>query len=265
MKHFFMAVATIATLFSATAFAQNNRPLTTLHGVIELETHWTMTCMAIGCPPSTSYQQAILNVGVNGGQKRIVLVPMTFPMPIDANQTEHFYGQIRISHGLPVRVTGVYNADIEMMTAITRIDVLGQRQLTSLLEYDNLAISYSNQEQAAGFKIVVQADGRVIRTNYFGRQPVVSQQVGQLTANDIRTMQNLLQQSQAAITQLPDLNTPVCLAMPTHNVRIAGLNGQVLLLEGAFPCGRSTRNTSPAATRLVQWIQSLSQAPVATR
>lgn len=268
LKLFFTALLS-ALMMSSASLAQTNG-VATLQGVVEIETHWTATCMAIGCPPSQPYLQAFLKIQLAGHSPgletstRVLLAPITGQMSKAPAPREIIFQQRRISEGMFLQITGLYRRDLEMVTSISQMRVIEQRQLTTLLEYSNLAIPYS-ENRLPGTKIVVEADGKVIRTDYQGKQAISSQLVRKLNAVELRDLQNLLRQAQSGTTQLPDMNSPICLAMPSHNVRIAGLNGDLLLLEGAFPCGRTTKNTSAAATRLIQWIQAFGQQQVQAR
>lgn len=258
MKHLFTVLFGI--LMAASASAQNRGQVATLQGVIDFETQWTVTCAAIGCPPSRPYTQAVLTT-VGAVSERITLVPVQSLQDQTGEPSSITYGNLRITRGLAVRVTGLYRPEYKMMMTVTRLDVLGQ-QLTALAEISSLAIPYSHNQgtQMPGWKITIQADGTVVKTIYAGQAAGQSKNVRKLSVAEVRMIQSLLQQAQQGTIQAPDMSQPVCLAMPSHNSKIAGLNGQVLLLEGAFPCGRVTKNSSPAAARLVDYLQKLAQA-----
>lgn len=259
MKQIFTVLFGI--MMASTASAQNRGQVTTLQGVIEFETQWTTTCAAIGCPPSQPYTQAMLNVGFGAVSERITLAPVQQLQDRSGEPASITYGSLVLSRGLAVRVTGVYRPEYKMMMSVSNIQVLGQK-ISALAEISSLAIPYTHNQgsQMPGWKITVQADGTVVKTIYAGQTAGQTKAVRKLSAAEVRLIQSLIQQAQSGTIALPDMSQPVCLAMPSHNTKIAGLNDQVLLLEGAFPCGRVTKNSSPAAARLVDYLQKLANA-----
>lgn len=255
MKHFFIALTMLLSAPASHALTVN-APIVTFDGTLEFRVTSDVTCMAIGCPPPQRYLQAMLNVPSVG---RVALLPVRFPAMFGHEPADYRYGNLKLTEGMALRVTGQYFEDGKFMSSVSSLRPL-PGGLSVVLEISKTQIQYTHggSYQAPGWKLSVLADGRVVKTTYMGQQQVSSEIVQRLPVQEAQRLMNEVQRSAGHI-QPPDLTQAVCMAMPSHNVKISGLNGQVLLWEAAVPCGHVTKNISRPGTSLIAYANSLVQ------
>lgn len=73
-----LRVATLVGAFTIANHAQaNSNKIVSLTGTLSFEQHSTITCLAIGCPPSMPYYQTVLKTKINGVNQNVLIAGMT--------------------------------------------------------------------------------------------------------------------------------------------------------------------------------------------
>ena len=100
----------------------------TAKGVVKVETKWTVTCMAIGCPPSRPYTQvSLLNAQVEGyGQFAEIEIqdPSLRDFALNTNTVE--LAGVQVRSGFKVKLDGTflvrrYSFDPKVYITVTQV------------------------------------------------------------------------------------------------------------------------------------------------
>ncbi len=115
-----LSLALISLLFSMTAMAAISRgQLATVEGVVKFESKATVTCLAIGCPPSVQYYTfGLVNANVVGGLKlqNVVFGDVKERFNTKIKPSYFVYGNARLKEGMYVQMTGT----VEVLSYSTR-------------------------------------------------------------------------------------------------------------------------------------------------